>query len=75
MSIVYKYILKIIPVMYILYLFSLLCSMAGMELFSWGTFILILFVGAYEYYKDKKIIFVSSPLNKYIGLEFDRINV
>ncbi|MEI6093001.1 MAG: O-antigen ligase family protein [bacterium] len=62
-----KIIMKpIIAVLYFLYLFSLLCSMAGMELFGWGTFALVAVIGVYEYIRYKKNPIPFHPLTKYI---------
>jgi len=58
----------IIAILYCLYLFSLLCSMAGMELFGWGTFALVAIIGIYELIRYKKNPIPFHPLTKYILL-------
>lgn len=56
----------VIKVLYCLYLFSLLCSMAGMEFFGWGTFALVAVIGVYEFIRYKKNPIPFHPLTKYI---------
>ncbi len=59
--------LRLIPALYILYAISLLCSNGGMETFSWLTFILVILVSVYDYFKnDQKPIIPVSPLNKWV---------
>lgn len=59
--------LKLIPALYILYAISLLCSNGGMETFSWLTFILVILVSVYDYFKNEtKPIIPESPLNKWV---------
>lgn len=62
-----KIIMKpVITTLYCLYLFSLLCSMAGMEIFGWGTFALVTIIGIYELIRYKKNPIPFHPLTKYI---------
>jgi len=61
---IYNLTLKVLPVIYFMYLFSLTISMAGMEIFGWTGIFLTLFVGLYEYVVNKKSIWVAHPLNK-----------
>ena len=55
-----------ISILYFLYLFSLLSSMAGMEIFGWGTFAIVTLIGIYEYIRYKKNPIPSHPLTKYL---------
>ena len=56
----------IISILYFMYLFSLLSSMAGMELFGWGTFAIVTIIGIYECIRYKRNPIPSHPLTKYI---------
>lgn len=55
-----------ISILYFMYLFSLLSSMAGMELFGWGTFAIVVIIGIYEAVRYKKNPIPSHPLTKYL---------
>ncbi len=55
-----------IPVFYILHIVSLMCSMAGMEFFGWGGFLLVIIAEVYERVVNKRSIFINHPFNKYV---------
>lgn len=56
----------LMSILYFMYLFSLLSSMAGMEIFGWGTFAIVTIIGIYEYVRYRKNPIPSHPLTKYI---------
>jgi O-antigen ligase len=61
----YKGINKILPAIYFMYLFSMLISMAGMEIFGWTGIFLTIYLALYKYIVHKENIFVHHPLNRW----------
>ena len=62
---IYIGIKKILPAIYFMYLFSMVISMAGMEIFGWVGLFLTMYVVIYDYVVNKENLFVRHPLNRW----------
>ncbi|MEI6079106.1 MAG: O-antigen ligase family protein [bacterium] len=62
---IYVGIKKILPAVYFMYLFSMVISMAGMEIFGWSGIFLTIYILVYDLVVNKEDIFVRHPLNKW----------
>lgn len=61
---------KFIPFAYYAYIIAIFSSIALTNIFGWGTFLLVLGLRSYKYFRFKEEFLPKTPLNKVIALIF-----